>query len=82
MGYKHDNPSIFAWEIRDRLLQERVCDESTIPSVSSINRILRNSTPNGSVGVSQSFIPLNYFCPVGWFMVYGLFIKNAIAAYR
>ena len=52
MGYKHDNPSIFAWEIRDRLLQERVCDESTIPSVSSINRILRNSAPNGNGGVS------------------------------
>ncbi|XP_071960759.1 uncharacterized protein [Antedon mediterranea] len=44
MSYKHENPSIFAWEIRDKLLQERVCDETTIPSVSSINRILRNSS--------------------------------------
>ena len=47
MGYKQENPSIFAWEIRDKLLQERVCDESTIPSVSSINRILRNTTTTG-----------------------------------
>ncbi|XP_072027325.1 uncharacterized protein [Amphiura filiformis] len=49
MGYKHENPSIFAWEIRDKLLQERVCDETTIPSVSSINRILRNTTVTGCI---------------------------------
>ncbi|XP_070558280.1 paired box protein Pax-5-like [Ptychodera flava] len=46
LQYKQENPSIFAWEIRDKLLQERVCDENTIPSVSSINRILRNTTNN------------------------------------
>nr|DBA28247.1 TPA: hypothetical protein GDO54_008639 [Pyxicephalus adspersus] len=32
---------MFAWEIRDRLLAERVCDNDTVPSVSSINRIIR-----------------------------------------
>lgn len=32
---------MFAWEIRDRLLQDGICDKTTVPSVSSINRIVR-----------------------------------------
>lgn len=32
--YKRECPSIFAWEIRDRLLQENVCTNDNIPSVS------------------------------------------------
>ncbi|CAH1242717.1 PAX5 [Branchiostoma lanceolatum] len=32
---------MFAWEIRERLLADRVCTEDNLPSVSSINRILR-----------------------------------------
>uniref|UniRef100_A0A0N4ZC66 Paired box protein Pax-6 n=1 Tax=Parastrongyloides trichosuri TaxID=131310 RepID=A0A0N4ZC66_PARTI len=41
-AYKREQPSIFAWEIRDKLLSEKVCTSETIPSVSSINRVLRN----------------------------------------
>lgn len=33
---------MFAWEIRDRLLADGICDADNIPSVSSINRIVRN----------------------------------------
>ncbi|XP_046812113.1 paired box protein Pax-6 isoform X2 [Lucilia cuprina] len=40
--YKRECPSIFAWEIRDKLLQDGVCTNENIPSVSSINRVLRN----------------------------------------
>ncbi|XP_055598420.1 paired box pox-neuro protein-like isoform X2 [Uranotaenia lowii] len=39
---KQENPGMFAWEIRDQLLAQRICDPNTIPSVSSVNRILRN----------------------------------------
>lgn len=33
---KQKDPGIFAWEIRDRLLQDNVCDKYNVPSVSSI----------------------------------------------
>uniref|UniRef100_A0A1B0C895 Paired domain-containing protein n=1 Tax=Lutzomyia longipalpis TaxID=7200 RepID=A0A1B0C895_LUTLO len=42
LRFKQENPGMFAWEIRDQLLAQRICDPNTIPSVSSVNRILRN----------------------------------------
>ncbi|KAL3274565.1 hypothetical protein HHI36_015946 [Cryptolaemus montrouzieri] len=38
---KKDNPAIFSWEIRDRLIKEGICDKNSAPSVSSISRLLR-----------------------------------------
>ncbi|XP_045468171.1 protein gooseberry-like isoform X2 [Harmonia axyridis] len=39
--YKRENPSIFSWEIRERLVKEGICDRSTAPSISAISRLLR-----------------------------------------
>ncbi|OZC10719.1 paired box' domain protein [Onchocerca flexuosa] len=36
------NPRIFAWEIREQLLHDKICHKNNLPSVSSISRILRN----------------------------------------
>nr|BAA74832.1 unnamed protein product [Halocynthia roretzi] len=44
--YKIRDPGIFAWEIRDRLLSDCICDKYNVPSVSSISRILRNKIGN------------------------------------
>lgn len=38
--YKRECPSIFAWEIRDRLLQEGACTNDNIPSVSTTLTLL------------------------------------------
>lgn len=40
---KEENSGMFAWEIREQLQQQRICDPNSVPSISSINRILRNS---------------------------------------
>ena len=34
--YKRECPSVFSWEIRDRLLSEGVCNSDNVPSVSEI----------------------------------------------
>eukprot|EP00116_Pleurobrachia_bachei_P004975 sb/3465237/ len=47
--YKNANPSMFAWEIRDRLLLDGMCPNK-VPSASTINRILRSKSANASKG--------------------------------
>lgn len=41
--YKTENPEMFAREIRQLLIQNGVCSEQNVPSVSSVNRILRRN---------------------------------------
>ncbi|KFD72612.1 hypothetical protein M514_01734 [Trichuris suis] len=43
---KQHDPTIFAWEIRERLIADGICGESAVPSVSSISRILRHKVNN------------------------------------
>ena len=39
--WRAENPGIFSWEIRDRLLKESQLERASIPSVSTISRMLR-----------------------------------------
>ncbi|MFT7802866.1 paired box protein Pax-1-like [Arapaima gigas] len=73
--YKQGDPGIFAWEIRDRLLADGVCDKYNVPSVSSISRILRNkignlSQPapheNSKPPASQHALPYNHVYPYSY----------------
>ncbi|CAL4121331.1 unnamed protein product, partial [Meganyctiphanes norvegica] len=51
--YKRHNPGIFAWEIRTRLARDGICNQNHLPSISSINRILRG-TSKSSVGCTDT----------------------------
>ena len=46
-SYKHENPGVFSWEVRDRLIKEGICDKTTVPSVSAISRLLRGREDDG-----------------------------------
>lgn len=45
---------MFAWEIREKLIEDRVCDADSAPSVSSINRIVRNRNHQQHISSSVS----------------------------
>lgn len=47
---KQKDPGIFAWEIRDKLLVDGICDKYNVPSVSSISRILRHK-----IGINTTY---------------------------
>merc|ERR1712107_186369 len=53
-NFKKENPTMFAWEIRDRLISEGICNSEGVPSVSSINRIVRNRVVEGINGGQQT----------------------------
>ncbi|KNC29800.1 Protein gooseberry [Lucilia cuprina] len=46
---KQENPGIFSWEIRAKLIESGMCDKNTAPSVSSISRLLRGGRSEGGL---------------------------------
>ncbi|NP_001189460.1 twin of eyeless [Bombyx mori] len=60
--YKRECPSIFAWEIRDRLLSENVCNNDNIPSSHIIDAEVFRGTAGartrGVPSVTQSYSQL------------------------
>jgi hypothetical protein len=68
--YRVKDPGMFAWEIREKLLLDNICDKFNVPSVSSISRILRNkigplSQPyNGTGGGNSEHSDSNSPLPV------------------
>ncbi|MES1902278.1 MAG: Paired box protein Pax-5 [Paramarteilia canceri] len=45
---KAKSPTLFAWEIRDKLIESRICTPQNVPSVSSINRVIRHEAASNS----------------------------------
>ena len=52
--YKTKNPGIFSWEIRENLIKDGLCDKESVPSVSSISRLLRGEADEESVDGQSS----------------------------
>ena len=40
--YRREQPGIFSWELRDRLLRENECSRENLPSLSSISRLIKH----------------------------------------
>lgn len=51
--FQKENPGIFSWEIRDRLIKDNICDRNSAPSVSSISRLLRSRGGHASGGEEE-----------------------------
>ncbi|MFH4982740.1 hypothetical protein AB6A40_009449 [Gnathostoma spinigerum] len=62
-AYKRANPTMFAWEIREKLLEEHVCHAENVPSVSSINRIVRNKSAMERFSAERTPPHQNVFLP-------------------
>ena len=45
--YKRDDPGLVSHRIREKLLEDGICDQVTVPSVTSISRMQRNKSSVG-----------------------------------
>ncbi|XP_071313815.1 paired box protein Pax-5-like [Trachinotus anak] len=80
---KHTNPTMFAWEIRDRLTLERVCDHDSVPSISSINRIIRSKVQPESCEVVSSASSVVMETPQSTYSIRGILgIRRCSSKYK
>ncbi|XP_055836451.1 segmentation protein paired isoform X2 [Episyrphus balteatus] len=57
--YQRENPRIYSWEIRDKLIKEGICDRISAPSVSAISRLLRSRDSSSEDGSKSKHSSIN-----------------------
>ena len=63
--YKRENPGMFSWEIRDKLLKDGICDRNNVPSGEKGPRCRRHQ-----------LAPFFYFLFTLYFFLIMLHLKN------
>ena len=53
--YRREQPGIFSWELRDRLLHENICSRENLPSLSSISRLIKHKMMARAAGNRQEY---------------------------
>lgn len=53
--YRREQPGIFSWELRDRLLHENICSRENLPSLSSISRLIKHQMMARAAGNRQEY---------------------------
>nr|ABI30248.1 PaxD2 [Nematostella vectensis] len=51
--YRRENPGMFSWEVRDRLVKDNVCSRCTVPSLAAISQVLKNRIASTSSAASE-----------------------------
>ena len=59
--YRTQDPGIFSWQIRDNLIRDGLCDKESVPSVSSISRLLRGGELDAMMTVNSRKVTIPSF---------------------
>ena len=62
--YQRENPGMYGWEIRERLLKNGVCDRFNVPTISAINRMLQRLLASATSPKSLHLLANNSSCDV------------------